>query len=161
MSRSTTWVLAVVCLVSYAACGGDDEVGATDSDRSCDFATGVAIDIHTGTVQTDGSVTLYGAVRFAPLIGDLAEQQPRERTVHAVYVADQEVQPVANEFNFRTWSISIAADRLAAFTTTATDGSMQARLPVRAHLQGCVIELPDSEQPIVNIPTPMSVDGGT
>ncbi len=120
----------------------------------CDLDPHVAIDVHAGAVQTDGSVTVFGGVRFEPLVGDPDAGTDVERAVYAVYVADQEVQPAAGAFNFRTWTVHVGADVLAAFTTMAADGSKQAKLPVRAYLQGaCTVELTAADEPVVKIPS--------
>lgn len=126
-----------------------------DDAVACDFAACVELAARPTAVQRDGSVTLQGSVRF--------RSDPKqaactgiERAVHAVYVADQEVLPVAGEFNFRTWSIQLTAERLAPFvTTTRDDGSKQASLPVRARLYGgCAVELPETDQPVIELPSP-------
>jgi hypothetical protein len=139
------------CLLACALGCGDN----SDDAVSCDFAACVELEARPSPVQRDGSVTVQGSVRF--------RSDPKqaactgiERAVHAVYVADQEVLPVAGEFNFRTWSIQLAAERLAPFvTTTRADGSKQVSLPVRARLYGgCAVELPEAEQPVIELPAP-------
>jgi hypothetical protein len=70
--------------------------------------------------------------------------------VDALFVADVEVQLASDAFNFRSWTVTLTADRLAAFTTTMADGSKQAQLPVRAYVDdGCVMEMPKDQQPVL------------
>jgi hypothetical protein len=124
-------------LAVWLGCGDDLD------EATCDLDPAAVIEARAGTLQADGTVTVYGAIHAAD------DGRP-DRAVHAVYVADQEVQPAASEFNFRSWSVSLSADRLAAFTIVAMDGAKQARLPVRVYLQGaCVLELPEDRQPVI------------
>lgn len=144
------------CWLIACAIGCGDN--APESSPGCDLEGRVAIEVQAEARKDDGSVALHGAVRFAPVVGDPGAAA--ERAVYAVYVADQEVLPAASEFNFRSWSITLTADRLTAFTTTAADGSQQARLPVWAYLHGgCVLELPEAEQPVIEISAPTSTRG--
>lgn len=142
-----TRALALCCAL-LLACDGDDEA----SEASCDLETSVAIEAHAGAPLSDGSVTVYGAIRFSSPAPD-PERERVERTVYAVYVADQEVLPTADSFNFRSWTVTVAADRVEAFATTADSGARRASLPVRAFLQGdCVLEMAEAAQPVVELP---------
>lgn len=133
--------------IVVGGCSTDTDSEPKDA-ATCDLGDSVTITARPGELQADGSVTIYGSVRFLPGGGSLTE-----RTVYAVYVADQEVQPAATDFNFRSWTVSVTGDRLAAFTTTAMDGSKTATLPVRASLHGgCVKDLETATQPVIHFP---------
>jgi hypothetical protein len=138
-----------ICLIAV----GCDPDNGNDDAQDCSLAESVAIDARAGDVQADGSVTVYGSVRFAPLSGGDNGSVADELAVYAVYVADQEVQPASTDFNYRSWTLSLQPDRLAAFTVTAMDGTKTATLPVRAIVHGgCVKELAEESRPIVELP---------
>jgi hypothetical protein len=141
----------LAALVVIAGCGNDDDGDRDAVPADCNYLARVAIEARAGGVHDDGAVTIYGAIRFAPVVGE--PELSSERTVNAVYVAGQGVVPAADAFNFRAWTIDIAADRIAAFTTTDDDGTKRAALPVRAYLQdGCVLDLPAADQPLILLP---------
>ena len=138
-----------LCCVFLLACGGDDD---DESEESCDLETSLAIEAHAGAPAADGSVNVYGAIRFSSPARD-SDRERVERTVYAVYVADQEVLPTAGSFNFRSWTVTVTADRVQAFATTADSGARRASLPVRVFLQGdCVVEMAEAAQPVVDLP---------
>jgi hypothetical protein len=134
----------VFCVAGiFAGCfeGGDK------ADCGAEFGQ-VAITAQAGTVQSDGSVTIFGTIQF----GDV--DAGTELAVHAVYVAGQSVTPATNNFNFRSWSISLSKDVLAAYA----NGTEHATIPVVAYLYGsCIAQLPPSQEPVVTIP---AADGG-
>lgn len=142
---------------SLCACGDDGDDNETGDGGTCGIVEDVEVHAVPGVIQADGSVTIYGTVRFAP---DVANAGAGELAVHSVLVADLEAQPTTTDFNYRSWSVMIAADRLAAFTVTAMDGSKSATLPVRVYLYGgCVHDADATEQPTVIVepapaPTP-------
>lgn len=123
---------------------------------SCPPDLGVAVAANPGTLQSDGSLTVYGSVQVIPPAGGgSADSAAAERTVDALFIADVEVQLASDAFNFRSWTVALTADRLAAFTTTMADGSRQAQLPVRAYIDdGCVMEMPKDQQPVLRISRP-------
>lgn len=144
-----------VLFAMLLACGESGDDGASETPKTCDFGSTIEIDARPGALEADGSVTVYGSVRFAPQPDAGNGEVNAERTVYAVFVADQEVQPASTDFNFRSWSIMLAADRLAAFTTTAMDGTKRAKLPIRAYLHGgCVVDIAPGDEPEIVFPEP-------
>jgi hypothetical protein len=153
------WLCVVVAIglgsgLGIASCSEDPQEPEVDCRAE---QAEVLISAEGGTVQSDGSVTVYGTIRFAPLYG-LGEQggeggvAPFERTVRAVYVG-----PVAatTQFNFRTWSAHLDGDVLSAYA----DEMGNARVPVDAYIYGgCVAQLAEEQRPVVEIP-PMGSGG--
>lgn len=108
----------------------------------------VSMTAKAGTLHSDGSVTVFGTVQFGNLDGGA------ELTVRQVYVAGQAAIPGANDFNFRSWSVTVPPDVLAAYAT----GTGRAALPVVAYLYGgCIANLPVAAEPVVTV---KSLDGG-
>lgn len=165
---STMEASGLVCLglACVSACGDNPPANAPvdcllEQDR-------VIIVAEPGELQTDGSVVVYGTVRFAPLyggevgggatageagVGGTSGPAAHESTVRAVYVGTVEAVPAASEFNFRTWTAIVQGDRLQA----QDDGTGVARLPVDVYLYGgCVARLDTEHQPAVELP----IEGG-
>jgi hypothetical protein len=137
--------LAALCISSFVSSGCKQTDEPVDCGAELDQVT---FSVQAGAVQPGGSVTIYGAIQF----GD--PEAGAELTVHAVEVAGQAVALGPNNFNFRTWSISLSRDILVA----NAEGTMQATIPVVAYLYGgCVAHLPMSQEPVVMIP---ASDGG-
>src|ERR1700677_3471592 len=107
-------VLAALAVDSTLGGCLDDSVNCTSE------LAQVAFSAQAGAVQPDGSVTVYGAIQF----GDA--EAGAELTVRDVLVGNQTVTPGPNGFNFRTWSISLPKDVLAALAA----GTGQAKIPV-------------------------------
>lgn len=122
---------------------------------ACPPVASVDVAAAAGALQSDGSLSVYGSIRIAPMVAETATPSTAvpEGTVDALYVAYVEVQLASDAFNFRSWTVNLTPDRLAAFTTLMPDGSGEAQLPVRAYLDGtCVMEMPQSKLPIIKIP---------
>lgn len=150
MTKRVLWLLAA--LIACIGCEKESKVDCP-----------IVVDARPGALQSDGSVTIFGAVRFAALSGSggggeggASAQAPEggfklgcaELTVRAVYVAYQEVKPIADEFNFRSWTITLAPDRIASFD----DGTRHARLPIKVYFYGgSVVELAEAQQPVVEV----------
>jgi hypothetical protein len=128
----------------------------TTESTGCPPVASVDVAAAPGALQSDGSLAVYGSIRIAPVVPETAAAGTvPEGTVDALYVAYVEVQLASDAFNFRSWTVSLTPDRLAAFTTTMSDGSGEAQLPVRAYIDGtCVMEMPQSKLPIIKIPKP-------
>jgi hypothetical protein len=146
MMRSRWCVMAC----ALPLCGCEYPVPST----RCPADLSVAVVASPGNVQSDGTVTVYGSIQVTgPAGSGSAGSAGSERTVDALFVADIEVQLASDAFNFRNWTVTLTADRVAAFTTTMADGSKQGHLPVRAYIDdGCVMEMPQDQQPVLRIP---------
>lgn len=123
----------------------------------CPPMSSVDVAAVAGALQSDGTLAVYGSIRIAPAVAETAtpETVAPEGTVDALYVAYVEVQLAGDAFNFRSWTVNLASDRLAAFTTLMPDGSGQAQLPVRAYLDGtCIMEMPQGKLPVIKVPKP-------
>jgi len=142
MISTRTLPLFAVLAIALPAC-----TDTTGTSVSCSNETAeAAIQAHAGSVQADGSVTVYGTVQFSDSNAEL--------TVRAVYVAGVPVTQTSTDFNFRTWSVAVPQDRIAALAA----GTDRAALPVVAYLfGGCVVNLPANDEPVVPV---SSSDGG-
>jgi hypothetical protein len=139
-TRCAAWIGAFLAVIGSCVV---DKNGDCPSEAAALRAQVVA-----GRVGSDGSVTFYGTLS---LVGSAIEPDggPVELTVRAVYLAGIEVTPDGDGFNFRTWTVTVPPDRLAAFA----DGGI-ARVPVTAYLYGnCFYEMPEAELPIVRLPS--------
>jgi hypothetical protein len=107
----------------------------------------VHIEAYSGQVQSDGSVTVYGTIQFAS--GDSSTPDGgAELTVRSVYVAGQQVAQPNDGFNYRSWTVTLTQDRLAAYAA----GSGQAHVPDVAYLYGgCYASLPTTSEPVVPV----------
>jgi hypothetical protein len=127
-----------------AAWSGGLAGGCTEEEAApCPVASAIQVDGNASPPSSDGSVKIFGTTRFAPPVTNSSGTEyvvQNERTIHDVYVDGLRVtQP---EFNFRSWSVDVPADRLCAH---ALDEATAA-LPVRVYLSGpqgtCVWETP-------------------
>jgi hypothetical protein len=151
-------------LLTGLALGVPAAIAGCDSDAMTITCQAPAqISAQAGAVQSDGSVMVYGSVVAAPLAPDGGSAETYENAVHAVYVALVAAQMGTDQFNFRSFSVQVPADRLVAYN----DGMGHARLPVTAYLTGgCVAQLPESAEPVVVLPPDAGTatgagDGGT
>jgi hypothetical protein len=155
MNRHTISRAGLVALASgvlVASC--TDDAQEVEVDCRAEQAR-VLVTAVPGGVRTDGAVTIYGTIRFAPLYGLDGEGggdagaggvQPFERTVRAVYVG---TVAATTDFNFRSWSALVPGDVLTAYR--GDDG--KARLPVDAYIYGgCVVQLPEDQRPAIDVP---------
>lgn len=144
--RMGLWA-AALALAAVGAGGCGPFNNATSSKCDSELAD-VSMTALAGPVQNDGSATIYGTVQFSDLEAGV------ELTVRAVYVAGQAVAPGLNDFNFRSWSVTLPSSVLAAYAS----GSGRAAVPVVAYLYGgCIAKLPVAAEPVVIV---ANVDGG-
>lgn len=138
----TLWIgaaAAVAWSFSSASCTSSS---SSSPGQACFPAPDIAVDVVPSPPASDGSVTVYGTVRFAPLVrasgagGSTATSGsagaggggPHEQAVNDVIVAGAPV--TSTDFNFRSWWVNISKDRLCAYAMSPEAAS----LPVRAYV---------------------------